>query len=103
MDALPISTRLAQQHAAAGTATCTYSCHSTCKSGNSCIVENDATSCTACASHYTYTAAKGQKYGTCTLKLGTITLQQTVTMLSTYAIKKATFSGLVQSGFEVAY
>jgi len=66
-------------------------------------VENDATSCTACASHYTYTAAKGQKYGTCTLKLGTITLTQTVTMLSTYAIKKATFSGLIQSGFEVAY
>jgi len=87
----------------AGTATCTYSCHSTCKSGNSCIVENDATSCTACASHYTYTAAKGQKYGTCTLKLGTITLTQTVNMDSSYAIKKATFSGVVQSGFEVAY
>jgi hypothetical protein len=66
-------------------------------------VENDATSCTACASHYTYTAAKGQKYGKCTLKLGTITLTQTVTMLSSYAIKKASFSGVVQSGFEVAY
>jgi len=87
-----------------GTAKCTYSCDPTCATGNSCIKEGDKSSCTSCAKHYTFTAAKGQKYGTCTLKLGVIKITQAVTIAHAY-ITAATFNSdfKKQTGFEVAY
>jgi hypothetical protein len=85
------------------TATCRYSCDPSCATGNSCIKESDASSCTKCFNDkYTFKAATGQTYGTCKLNLGVITLKQAVTVDSGY-ISKTQFANTRQSGFEVAY
>merc|ERR1719247_1946866 len=86
-----------------GTATCSYSCHGSCGTGDSCVNENQASSCTKCFNDkYTFTAARGQTYGTCTHKLGVITLTQAVTVDSSYH-SVAQIAGNKKIGFEVAY